>query len=67
MFTHIQSTPAQTWTITHNLGGTPVVDVLSHNGGTLFKILPLNIRVITDMSIVVEFSSPRTGVVNLIV
>lgn len=67
MYAHVQSTAAQTWYIDHQLGGLPVIEVIVHHNGTLQKILPRKIRVVDNLTIVVEFSSPRTGIANVLI
>lgn len=57
------------WTITHNLDSDAVVvDVYIDNGpnGPLFeKILPQNVKATDDNTVVVTFSSNRTGVARV--
>ena len=63
---HTQSTPASTWTITHNSGYKPVVSVLVMENGQLTPILPLSIEHTTDNVVVITFSSNRTGEARLL-
>lgn len=57
-----QTTPAATWTINHNFGTTVLaVDAwISHNGNNE-AILPQNIVVSSENTIVISFSAARTG------
>lgn len=65
-YTHVQTTPSLTWTITHNLNGATMGDVIEDNGGVIRKILPASVKHITDDSMLVEFSEPTKGLVRLI-
>jgi hypothetical protein len=63
---HVQSTPASTWTITHNFDGAPTCDVIIPEGNQFVKILPLEVRHLSDTQLVIEFSVPRTGRARLV-
>jgi hypothetical protein len=61
-YTFIQSSPAQTWTITHNLGLLPVCDIINASNQT---IAPQSMRFIDSDTIEVTFSSATTGTARL--
>lgn len=65
-YQHIQSTPADTWVISHNLGITPVVDVFVYVDGVLTKILPQSIEITSSNVVTVNFSSLFTGQARII-
>jgi hypothetical protein len=59
-----QTTPATTWTITHNIGTTaPIVDVWvdPDNNGVYEKIVPLQVTAISNAVVQVTFSQPFAG------
>lgn len=60
-FHHKQTVPASTWAITHNLGHTPVGDVMISVDGVLEKMLPLNVEHQDDNTVIITFSTPETG------
>ena len=64
--THVQSTPASTWTITHNSGYKPTISVLVMDNGQLTPILPMNVEHTSDNVVVITFSSNRTGEARLL-
>lgn len=61
MYKHVQDSAADTWTIVHNMGNYPIVDVYVMNDGELVKIMPDSVTYIDPMSCSVGFSVPRTG------
>lgn len=63
--THEQTTPSATWTITHGLSCRPTVNVKVMHEGVLTGILPKNITFPDINTVVVEFSSARTGEARL--
>jgi hypothetical protein len=65
MITFIQSTPASTWTITHNLGHLVATEVMINEGSVLTKVLPANVTA-TVNSVTITFSSPQTGEVRYV-
>ena len=66
-YSHTQSSPSTTWTINHNLGCKPVVEVtVDVAGGGREKIFPLKVLHSTDNQTVVTFSTTRTGVARLV-
>lgn len=60
-YSYIQSTPSTTWTINHNLGSKPMVDVLLEINGVMQKVYPLSITHTSDNTVVVTWSLARTG------
>ncbi len=63
--THVQSAPSAVWTITHGFFTKPVVSVKVHENGALEEILPKSITFPDASTVVVTFSSPRTGEARL--
>ena len=64
--TFTQSTPATTWTIVHNLGGSggegiPVVDVLITINGVVTKIIPKTVTIVDNNTVTVEFTTAQAG------
>ena len=59
--THEQAAPSDEWTITHNFGREPVVDVFIDVDGVLTKILPHGMQIVSANEIKIVFTSPRTG------
>lgn len=65
-YNFVQSTASNTWIIPHNLNSSNVViDVYINNGGTIEKIIPLNIQVTDVNTITVTFSSAQIGYARL--
>lgn len=64
-FTHVQSVASSTWTINHNLGHKPSIEVVVDVGGQRQVILPSRITNQTDDILVVSFTSPYTGSARL--
>lgn len=67
-YNHDQINPATTWVVDHNLGKTPIVEVLINNpeNGVLEKAIPEQIQVITEKRLHVVFSSALTGKVRVV-
>ena len=65
-YQHTQETPAQTWYVNHNLGVFPIVDVLVSVEGVLTKIIPMDIVLVNETSIRIEFSKPYTGSARMV-
>jgi len=62
-----QSTPATTWTITHNMGGFAVIDVFCVIDGVDQKILPAVTNTIDANTVQLTFSTARAGHAILVV
>jgi len=60
-----QTDPSATWTVTHQMGINPTVSVKVYDSGALTEILPVNIAFPDTSTVVITFSSPRTGEVRL--
>jgi hypothetical protein len=58
---HEQATPASTWTINHNLGAHPVVDVYILQNSTYEKIIPMEVNHVTANQATIVFSQPFAG------
>jgi len=63
--TFVQDTPSDTWTITHGLHAKPVVSTKVYDNGSLIEILPQSVSFPNDTTVVISFSSPRTGEARL--
>ena len=63
---HVQSTPAITWTIVHNLGTKPLVELFVYDGGgNLQKAWPLTMEHVDDDTVTITWSQGRTGFATL--
>lgn len=59
---HIQQTASATWTIVHGLDTTEIgVDVFVDVNGVLTKILPKNVQITDTKTVVITFSTAKTG------
>ena len=67
-YQHIQSVPASTWTITHNLGTTAIqiTTYLDDGGGTFTKIIPQYEKILDSNTVEITFSTTFTGQVILV-
>jgi hypothetical protein len=65
-YQHTQDAAAQTWFVNHNLGVFPIVDVLVDVGGVLTKIIPMDIVLVNENSIRIEFSKPYSGAARMV-
>ena len=65
-YTHDQSAASSTWTINHNLGSVPVVEISLIENGQMKKAFPLSLTHPSVNQTVVTWSSPRTGKAFLI-
>lgn len=63
--THVQDTPSTTWTITHGFFTKPIVSVKVFEEGVLTEILPMSVTFPDNSTVVIGFSSPRTGEARL--
>jgi len=65
-YSHVQSTAASTWTITHNLGkSTMAVDTFIDVGNGLETVIPHNISFPDANTVVIEWTSARSGTARL--
>jgi len=65
-YTHTQSVPSTDWTIAHGLGVRPLVSVQVAVGGTIQAILPKAVEYPDDQTVIVRFTSARSGTARLI-
>lgn len=65
-YTHVQSTPATTWTITHNIGGYPIVDAYTQHNSETLKIIPSAVTYIDDNTCTLTFLTPRSGFATVV-
>jgi len=65
-YTYTQSVASGTWTIHHNLGCKPVVDVTTVYQGVNQKIFPLTVVHTDDNTMTITFSAARTGQARLV-
>ncbi len=63
---HTQVTPSTAWTITHNFGQKVSADTWVDVGGVATKILPLKVTNVDDNTLLIEFSSARSGGARLV-
>jgi len=61
-----QSVASSEWTVAHNFGTKPACDVAVFHNNAMQKIFPSNVVHQNDNTVVITFSSPRTGTVTLI-
>jgi hypothetical protein len=65
-FKHEQTTESDTWTITHGLNTTaPIVDCYVDVSGVQTKVLPNNVHSTNANTVVVTWTSPRTGIARV--
>jgi len=56
-----------TWTIVHDFGTKPLVDInVDLGGGVIDKAFPLAVYHTDDNTVVIQWSSPRTGYVTFL-
>jgi hypothetical protein len=65
-YTHNQDVASSTWTINHNLGAEPAVDVSLVINGQSQKAFPLSITHPSENSTVITWSIARTGTAFLV-
>lgn len=61
LYKHEQDTASDTWTIVHNLGMYPCVDVYTLIDGTLSKVIPDEVTYVNAATCVVTFVEPISG------
>jgi len=66
LVTHEQADPATTWTITHNFGGYPMVDVYVMYEGELNKIIPSGITYVDENTVQVNFTIAYAGYATVV-
>ncbi len=65
-YSHTQETAADTWVVNHKLGVHPIVDVSVDIEGTLTKIIPATVEVISENTVRITFTKAFTGVARFI-
>lgn len=65
-FTHIQATPAASWTINHDLDQKVAGDVMIEMNGVVSKVLPLSVVHINDNQLEINFSTSYAGRARLV-
>lgn len=66
IYRHVQSSPSLTWTIVHNLGTKPLVELFVYDDdGVLQKAWPLGMQHDDDDTVTVTWSRGRTGYATL--
>lgn len=63
--THTQTVASATWTITHGFGTNPVVSTKVWEEGVLTEINPQSVSFPDNSTVVITFSSTRTGEARL--
>ena len=64
---HTQSVAADVWTIVHNLAlPLPIVDCWTTDNSVLTSIIPVSITATDSNTVVITFSSARTGFASVI-
>jgi hypothetical protein len=63
--TFTQLNPATTWTINHGFGHKPAVDVIIDTGQGRVKIMPQEVRHVSDTQLMITFANPESGVARL--
>lgn len=58
-YEHVQSSPATQWTVNHNLGYKPSIEVLSPGG----MVVIADVVHMTDNQTLINFNAPQTGTV----
>lgn len=61
VYTHTQGTASTTWSIAHNLGQYPIVDVYVTSEGSVQKIIPNGVTYVDANNCTVTFTSARAG------
>jgi hypothetical protein len=66
VYNHTQSTAASTWTITYPFTGIPVVDAMVDIGGTLTKIMPQQVIILSSSSVELIFTEAFSGIARVV-
>lgn len=65
-YTHTQTVASTDWNIPHGLGAQPIVSVqVAHDGG-IQSILPKAVEYPDDQTVIVRFTTARTGTARLV-
>ena len=65
-YTHTQDDAATEWTIVHNCGGYPIVDVYTEYDGEMVKIMPSAVTYVDANTCTITFSTPRSGFATVV-
>jgi hypothetical protein len=65
-YAHNQNVASSTWTINHNLGAEPAVDVFLVVNGQAQKAFPMSVTHPSENSTVITWSISRTGIAILV-
>ena len=66
-YSHTQSSGSNTWTINHNLNcDSVVVDVYISEGGSMVKVLPLDVQETSSNTITILFTSSESGFARIV-
>lgn len=66
-YNHVQSTAATSWSVKHNLGDYPIIDVYIQAGdGTVQKVLPASVQYVDANTATVTFSTARAGFATVV-
>ena len=63
LYEYVQTTPATTWAINHNLNSAPISDVVDDTGA---KILPDTVDIVDMNNVNITFTYAATGTARLI-
>jgi hypothetical protein len=64
VYKHTQSVAATTWTVQHNFGEMPAIDIYISVNGIYQKAMPLSLEHTDLNTTVITWSAARTGMVN---
>jgi len=65
IYKHIQDVPALEWTISHNLGGYPIVDCYVDNEG-IKRVMPSTVVFVDENTCTVSFNSAYAGFATVV-
>ena len=67
LYTHEQGVATSTWTIDHNVQGTPTVEVFIDNGtGIIERTTDVIVKLLTDSKVELVFDIPQSGIAQLL-
>jgi len=64
-YRHSQTQPSSSWSVNHQLGAKPLVDVMLEIDGSFQKAFPAAVTHTDDNNVVITWSVPRVGKVVL--
>lgn len=66
-YEHTQDSPATTWIVRHNLyTRSPIVEAFVEVNGVMQKILPSQVKIISNLECHILWTSPRIGTAGVI-